>query len=499
MEASDDIGDDALEDRLPSSDESGDWAELRQEVFDTAILRELCGDGVPLMKIGRFDGLRWIGEGGFGVVFKAIDPKLGRLVALKLCRTKSPDAIEAIEREGRALAQLHHAHIVPVFELGEHDGGVFIAMQYIDGCDAHQFGLRNPRPSWQKIVEIYCQVGRGLAAAHAAGFVHGDIKPSNILLDQLDFAFLVDFGLAQKIIYLVPESERDGLRRRAGTLPYMAPEVLTGQAVDERSDQFSLCVALVHTLLGEAPFKGQTSGAVFDDIALHLDDILERIQPKRLRDVLRRGLSMNPRDRFPNVSELVAALQRTIDPKVELSPRGFAELVPSRAARLSFAVGAVLVGTLGLAVGWMGRGRVEAEVARVSEPVLRVATSPCAVEATDPDVSNHVLEITCSRIREGKLFDAARLWDLEMTSRRYPPGGSEPTDEDLALLRAQTLVVARTFDEQAKQYRRWDLVSRTIRWTAKVLGRPVPEDPAVLSADNANECRAHLEGLPKPE
>jgi serine/threonine protein kinase len=545
MEGADDTGEDDPSDGLASPVAPGDWAELRRQVFDAALMRELCDPNEPLVKIGRFDGLRWIGEGGFGIVFKAIDPKLGRLVALKLCRTRSERVNAAIEAEAQALAQLDHPNIVPVFEPGEHAGGAFFAMLYIDGCNAQQFGQREPPPTWREVVDVYRRVARGLAFAHKKHVVHGDIKPSNILLDHDDFPRLADFGLARIVVRNARESDRDGLRHQAGTLAYMAPEVLCGEPGDERSDQWSLCVSLRHTLAGTAPFSGDTSGELLADIEEFREEILELTEPARLREVLRKGLAMDPLERFSNVDALADALDRLCEPDPsmaspefeselphedeppsdgpnstppeseptptsvgehepesitpddpELMPLRVGAAAPTSKPKRGLFAGFVLVGTICVTLGWVGRGRVEVEVLRESEPIPRQAQSLCAEEATDPTVTSDVLLITCSRIRAGKLPEAARLWDAEVLNRRHPPpGAAKSTDEDLALLRAETLIVARTFDDQAERFRRWAWVTRSVRWTANVMRWPTPDDPAVVAADSADACLALLEGL----
>ena len=218
----------------------------------------------------------------------------------------------AIEAEAQALAKLDHPNIVQVFEPGEHAGWAFFAMQYIEGGDAHKFGRRVPPPSWRQIVDVYRRVARALAFAHKEGLLHGDIKPSNILINKDGFPFLADFGLARIVVRNAPESERDGLRHQAGTLVYMAPEVLSGGLGDERSDQFSLCVALLHTLTGTAPFCGDTSGEVLADIEECLEETLELLETAALREVLRKGLAMDPVDRFASVDELADALDRLV-------------------------------------------------------------------------------------------------------------------------------------------------------------------------------------------
>jgi serine/threonine protein kinase len=307
----DDVDDDASE-SLAGPVTPSDWEELRRQVFDAFMMREHFDPSEPLVKIGHFDALSWIGEGGFGTVFKARDPKLGRLVALKLCRTRSPNVVAGIMNEAMALAQLEHANIITIFELGEHDGAVFFAMRYLAGQNAARFAKRDPPPTWREIVDVYRGVASGLAAAHARKYVHGDIKPENILLDENDIGYIADFGLARRMIEEADESEREELRYRAGTVYYLAPEVLSGGPCDARSDQFSFFVALYQTLTrGKLPFYGKSSAELLDDIE-HTDirSLIDPSWPVWLQAMLRIGLSLDPRDRFPDMVTVKAEFDR---------------------------------------------------------------------------------------------------------------------------------------------------------------------------------------------
>jgi serine/threonine protein kinase len=297
----------------------GEWANLRAEVLTASVLQKI---GVPLVKIGRFDALVCIGEGGFGTVFKARDPKLGRLVALKLCRTRSSNVVDGIMNEAMALAQLEHPNIVTIFELGEHDGAVFFAMRYLAGKNAERFAERDPLPTCKEVLKVYRHVARGLAAAHARKYVHGDVKPSNILLDTDDFAYIADFGLARRMIEDADESEREELRRGGGTMYYTAPEVLAGGRYDARSDQFSFFVALYQTLTGgKLPFYGKTSGEVLEAIEnTDIRDLIDPSWPVALQVVLRIGLSLDPDERFPDMEAVEAEIDRLLQTPPPSSP-----------------------------------------------------------------------------------------------------------------------------------------------------------------------------------
>lgn len=514
---------------------SHDWDQLAFDVTEAAIAH-MCDPTTPRLTIGKFDVIVDVGRGGFGIVFKAHDPELDRPVALKLCRAR-PSAIDALLDEARLQAKLdRYPNIVTIYDHGRHDGAAFIAMQFIAGQNAEQFAKRDPAPSVQEILRVYLHVARGLAAAHAEGIVHGDVKPSNFVLDSDDFAYIADFGLARRMIENADECEQEGLRRRAGTLYYMAPEALCGKPCSAGSDQFSFFVALCQTLArGKLPFYGRTSGEVLD--AIEHTDISQFLGPwvsAELEAVILIGLSLDPNDRFPDMETVEAELGRLLqtlppsspphdepepdesdepedrepermhgppdDPRdryasmdaddLERAARGVITLRPgvgapaSKAKRGSFAASLALVG---LMLGWLGRGQVEP--ARVSEPTPAPAASPCAMVASDPNVgSKSALIPTCARIRAGSLSDAAWLWDVEFTDRRRAdPGEPAPTSSELAQLRAETLIVARTFVDQAERMSRWAWVAQTIQGTAKVLGWRIPDDPIVAATDYAED------------
>ena len=204
-----------------------------------------------------------LGAGGMGVVYAALDPALDRKVALKVLPPLAAERRAHLEirlrREAQALARLEHAHVIAVYDVAAES--VFVAMQLIDGTtlDAH---LATERPEPSRILALFVEAARGLAAAHAAGIVHRDVKPSNLLVDRAGRVYVGDFGLARSgddddggerdTSLLGAEMTRAGAVM--GTPVYMAPEQHAGSAATARSDQFSLCVSLWEALFGQHPF-----------------------------------------------------------------------------------------------------------------------------------------------------------------------------------------------------------------------------------------------------
>lgn len=268
-------------------------------------------------RIGRFALGEELGAGATGVVFRARDPELGRDVALKLLHYRAGAGDEEhLLREARAMAKLAHPHLVPVYEVGRWEGSIFVAMELVAGGTLRAW-LASPRPR-AEILSRCLEVGRGLAAAHAAGLVHRDVKPENILVGEDGRARLTDLGLA---------GEPD-LGRLVGTPAYMAPEQLAGRGADARSDQFAYCVVVVEALTGVRPFPGTEREVPGRPAGL----------PAKLWRALARGLSIAPADRFADMPALLDAL----------APR-------SRVAPI--AVASVLVAVASIAIALASRGR----------------------------------------------------------------------------------------------------------------------------------------------
>ena len=287
--------------------------------------------------VGRYVLLDQVGSGSMGVVFRAYDPELDRPVAVKLLRIQGAGTTgdgstwcdvelqrARFVREARTMAKVSHPNVAPVFDVGTDGSSMYIAMELLCG-DTMRAWLRRERP-WSEVLELFAQAGRGLVAAHDAGLVHRDFKPSNVMLeDRADGerrARVVDFGLAMPAASAdtptIRESEDiehsvtitlPGMT--VGTPAYMAPEVHAGGPADARSDQFSFCASLFEALHGYRPFRGRTAkelahqkytGAIKAGPA-------PRGVPAWLDRIVRRGLAARPEARFPSMRALLAALQ----------------------------------------------------------------------------------------------------------------------------------------------------------------------------------------------
>ncbi|MBL8623123.1 MAG: protein kinase [Myxococcales bacterium] len=269
---------------------------------------------------GRYQILGELGRGGMAVVHAAFDRQLGRRVALKLVR---PDRVDAtgrarLLREAQAMARLHHRNVVQVFDAGSAGDHVFVAMELVDGGSLHRWLVTAPR-SWRQIVELFVGAGRGLAAAHAAGLVHRDFKPDNVLVDAHGVARVADFGLAIAGADHEPTDGAAGALASVtstgvliGTPAYMAPEQLDGAPATAAADQFAFCVALHRALHGIAPFAGETPSALRERIAAGAPDESDagHALPRWLRAAVARGLAIRPADRHPSMDALLDVLAR---------------------------------------------------------------------------------------------------------------------------------------------------------------------------------------------
>jgi eukaryotic-like serine/threonine-protein kinase len=283
--------------------------------------------------LGRYIVLERLGAGGMGVVYAALDPELDRRIALKLVRaehdapasTAASDGAARLLREAQAMARLHHPNVIVVHDVGTVDGRVFIAMEYLDGGTLAQWLDAAPR-SIAEILACFLDAGAGLAAAHAAGIVHRDFKPDNVLLGKDGRVCVVDFGLARAASDTLeqpgptgPQSRSgDSLEQRLtrtgalmGTPAYMSPEQHAGGGTDARSDQFAFCVALYEALHGRRPFAGDDAASLAANV---LDGTLRAppensTAPRWLTPILARGLATAPQQRFADIDALLTALR----------------------------------------------------------------------------------------------------------------------------------------------------------------------------------------------
>ena len=278
--------------------------------------------------IGRFKVRRRLGSGGMGVVFAARDEELDRTVAIKLLLDGGSSAQhKRLRREAQVMARLSHPNVAPVFEVGEHEGAVYIVMEYVRGGTLRDW-IDDDQPGWPEILKAYLDAGGGLMAAHAAGIVHRDFKPENVLRGRDGRVLVVDFGLARADAPSLGSSTSftDSLRAasptlskpgsRLGTPGYMAPEQIRGERGDARSDQFSFAVAVWEGLYGEHPFglkKWPALAIAVVDGDIHAPADPADIPPA-VEKTLRRALRPLPEDRFENFEVFRAELRRAAWP-----------------------------------------------------------------------------------------------------------------------------------------------------------------------------------------
>jgi len=280
----------------------------------------------PGATLARYVVLERIGQGSMGVVYAARDPELDRRVAIKLLRPEGRH-VETLRRrllrEAQALARLSDPNVVAVHDVGTCGDGIFLAMDLVEGTTLEEW-LHELR-SWQEVLRVFQEAGRGLAGAHAAGLVHRDFKPANVLVGRDGRVRVTDFGLAASM----PQAEgkgsdpeplgtagwaQDSTLTQAGTLlgtpAYMAPEQLLRHKADALSDQFSFCVALYEALYGVRPFRG-TSPEALEQAVREGQVQPPRRHPKvpaRVRRAVLRGLRLRPEERFPTMGALLEAL-----------------------------------------------------------------------------------------------------------------------------------------------------------------------------------------------
>ena len=268
--------------------------------------------------VGRYVLGAVLGEGGMGTVYRARDPELGRDVALKVVASRPGKSRDRLLAEARAMAKLEHPNVVPIYDVGATDDGIYLVMPLVAGGTLHDWIHARPRP-WREVLARFLAAGRGLAAAHAAGLVHRDFKPRNVLLDG-DDVLVADFGLTASDHGAAPAADSGGPAEGSARLPstiagtpaYMAPEQARGEAVDARADQYSFCISLWEGLHGQRPTEAETRTR---DAAL-----AERLPgpsdrpgaPDWLRTATARGFAAAPDARWRTLAALLDHLDRRL-------------------------------------------------------------------------------------------------------------------------------------------------------------------------------------------
>jgi hypothetical protein len=251
----------------------------------------------------RIEGV--LGRGGMGVIYRATELRLGRPVALKLIATEQasdPDVRERFEREARMTASIEHPNVVPVYAAGEEDGHLYLVMRFVPGTDLHHLLRTDGRLAPTRAASVVAQVADALDAAHAAGLVHRDVKPANILING-DHAYLSDFGITR---VQTSETRITDSGNWIGTVDFMAPEHLRGEPTDARADVYALGCVLFTALTGTPPFR---RGTVPVTITAHLHDPPPRPSetegvPAAFDVVIARALAKAPADRYPSAGDL---------------------------------------------------------------------------------------------------------------------------------------------------------------------------------------------------
>jgi tetratricopeptide (TPR) repeat protein len=384
-----------LDDRAVHAWIGGDLPETERDLVRTHLdscdsCRELIASAVEGQWIGQTAGryrlVELIGAGAMGEVYRAEDPELGRSIAIKIVHPGGSE--KRLLREAQVMARLEHANVIRIYDVGMFGERVFLAMELVKGRTLRAWF--SPSRSWRDVIATMKQAGSGLAAAHAAGLVHGDFKPDNVLVADDGRVLVTDFGLARLATEAsTPSAIGDSplahtqTRGTAGTPAYMAPEQLSATApASAASDQFGFCVTLFEGLYGARPFRGVDVRTLRTALEHPFVVPAKPALPRRLVRVLRRGLSSSAADRYPAMTVLLGELERATSRRRALVAGGAALLgsgVVATALLLRSSSGPACEGTAELDGVWDAGAKAKLEHAFRATDLPYATTSAASV------------------------------------------------------------------------------------------------------------------------
>ncbi|MDX1583407.1 MAG: serine/threonine-protein kinase, partial [Thermoanaerobaculia bacterium] len=377
----------------------------------------------PGHRLGPYEIVASLGAGGMGEVYRAIDTRLDREIALKILPSslaEDDEALRRFRREAKSLAALHHPNIVVIHSVEEIEGQHLITMELVEGRTLDAL-IPDKGMELAPFLDLAIPLIRALAAAHDQNIVHRDLKPGNIMVTDAGELKILDFGLAKRqTSSLEADDPTAEIVTQAGmvvgTAPYMSPEQLQGQSVDARSDIFSLGIIFFEMLTGERPFAGESLMGIASSILRDEPQHIERIRPDvppEIVNILHHCLAKDPSDRYGSLHEVLDEMRELAAWEgTESAPRGFHD-TPSLQSR-KFLIAAAVVMLISLATFWLTKEApdVDGPVSTDSAEIRSLAVLPLTNLSPDPDQDYFADGMT-----EAIINDLARIGGLKVISR----------------------------------------------------------------------------------